>query len=322
MTKPVKSLENLLTGIIDYAGLFPPAKLPLDEAFNNYCEYIKGEFSWMLSNFIIPAKKLDELSALLRDSGVESFPCSILGSSGENPDLFLINLKSDLELWKRFLEDNKNVTGKVYEVKLPEEILNSHDSIEITKFIEMVSDDIGQTIGNDVTLFFEGLLDENWKDNVRFVQEGIKTHNLNYNNSGYKLRTGGVEAIAFPSPEQVAYVIHECLIHQIPMKCTAGLHHPLRHFNDEVQTKMHGFLNIFGAGAIAIRHNISEHEMLKLLNEEDPEAFQFSEDSLKWDNYIVSAKDIKYSREALIISYGSCSFTEPIEDLQNLNLLQ
>ena len=321
MSKPVKSLESLLKSIIDYAGLFPPASLNLDEAFTNYTKYQKDEYNWMLSNFIIPAKKLDDLSNLLQNSDTGSFPCSILGSSGDTPDIFLINMKSDLDNWRKFLDTNEKATGKVYEVKLPEEVILSHDSNEVARFIELVSDDIGETIGNEVTLFFEGILKDDWKKNVGTVLEGIKAHNLNYNNTGYKLRTGGVEASAFPSPEQVAYVIHQCLTHQIPMKCTAGLHHPVRHFNEEVNTKMHGFLNIFGAGAIAVRHNVSEHEMVKVLNEENPAAFHFTEESFKWDNYEVSNEDIKQSRDALLISYGSCSFTEPIEDLQNLNLL-
>lgn len=321
MSKPVKSLEDLLQGIIDYAGLFPPASLNLEDAYKNYTEYRESEYKWMLSNFIIPAKRLDDLSGLLQNSEADPFPCSILGNSGDTPDIFLVNMKTDLDNWKKFLDTNEKATGKVYEVKLPDEVILSHDSNEVAKFIELVSDDIGETIGNEVTLFFEGILKDDWKKNVNNVLEGIKTHNLNYNNTGYKLRTGGVEANAFPSPEQVAYVIHQCLTHQIPMKCTAGLHHPVRHFNDEVNTKMHGFLNIFGAGAIAVRHNISEHEIVKMLNQEDPGAFQFTEDSFKWDNYEVSNDDIKQSRESLLISYGSCSFTEPIEDLQNLNLL-
>lgn len=61
-----KSLEALLKRLIDYAGLFPPASLPLDQAFKNFIEYTSGDYNWMLSNFIIPAKKLDELTQLIQ----------------------------------------------------------------------------------------------------------------------------------------------------------------------------------------------------------------------------------------------------------------
>src|SRR5207248_4886691 len=68
---------------------------------------------------------------------------------------------------------------------------------------------------------------------------------------GYKLRTGGVTADAFPTSAQVAKALVTPVTHQVPIKFTAGLHHPLRLFRDEVQTKMHGFLNVLGAAVLA-----------------------------------------------------------------------
>ena len=56
-----ESLRAFMKGLIDYAGLFPPAKLPLDEAIDDYVMHLKGENSWMLGRFIIPLSKLNEL---------------------------------------------------------------------------------------------------------------------------------------------------------------------------------------------------------------------------------------------------------------------
>ena len=324
MQNPSKSLQALLNKIIDYAGVFPPTKLPLEKAFEIYNSFYPGEYDWMLSNFIIPANKLDGITILLKDNyqNDKVYPFSILGSSGATEEEFLVNLKSDLQSWKQFLESNTGrVETKAFEVKLPIELIARQNSEETAMFIESVSDDISQNIEGEISLFFEGVLDEEWKTNIKVLAEGIQQHNDNYPNSGLKLRTGGIEKSAFPSPEQVAYTIRTCLDHQIPMKCTAGLHHPVRHFRDEVNTKMHGFLNIFCAGAIAIRHNISEHEMIKLIEEEDPSSFKFTDEKFTWDNYEIPIDDIEYSRKSLLISYGSCSFDEPLEDLQNLNLL-
>ena len=60
---------------------------------------------------------------------------------------------------------------------------------------------------------------------------------------GYKLRTGGVTADAFPDSMQVGHALVSAAAQQLPIKFTAGLHHPVRQFRDEVKTKMHGFLN-------------------------------------------------------------------------------
>ena len=322
-----KSVEALIHKLIDYAGLFPPAKLPLNEAFANYIEYSKGEYSKMLANFIIPTKMMGDLNELIKSSGATvTLHLSVLGSSGETESEFMNNLKSDIAEWKKFRENNPGAHTNFYEVRLPIEVIATQDAAEIGRFIGLVSDEITGNINEEVILFFEATPDEGtstdeWKTDTDAVIEGIKIHNLTKKTAGYKLRTGGVTASAFPLPEQVAFAIKHCLNRQIPMKCTAGLHHPVRHFNEEVRTRMHGFINIFWAGAIAIRHNISESEIIKMLEEEDPNAFEFTDDSFVWDKYTVSVEDIQYSREALIISYGSCSFDEPIEDLQKLNLL-
>src|SRR3990170_2396753 len=59
---PSKSLQTLLSKIIDYAGLYPPASLPLEDAICNFVKYKDEAEEWMLSRFVIPAKRLAELS--------------------------------------------------------------------------------------------------------------------------------------------------------------------------------------------------------------------------------------------------------------------
>ena len=57
--------KSLFEGIIDYAGLFPPAKLPMDEAFARFVEHRSSEDGWMLARFVCPATRLDELEPLI-----------------------------------------------------------------------------------------------------------------------------------------------------------------------------------------------------------------------------------------------------------------
>ena len=60
-----ESLRTFMNGLIDYAGLFPPADLPLNEAISEYISQIKSDNSQMLSRFIIHTSKLDELDEFL-----------------------------------------------------------------------------------------------------------------------------------------------------------------------------------------------------------------------------------------------------------------
>src|SRR5262245_36679187 len=92
-----QSLRALLANVIDYAGLFPPAKLPLDQAIRNYVHYRDDPESWMLGRFIIPASRLHELDRHheLFTKGLP-FIFSVLGRGGHSADEFLTALRQDL----------------------------------------------------------------------------------------------------------------------------------------------------------------------------------------------------------------------------------
>ena len=86
-------LRALLTGVLDYAGLFPPAKLPLDEAIRDYARYRSGPHAWVLTRFVVPASRLDEVSAW---AAVCPFVYAALGRGGDGPGEFTAGLTADL----------------------------------------------------------------------------------------------------------------------------------------------------------------------------------------------------------------------------------
>jgi hypothetical protein len=137
---------------------------------------------------------------------------------------------------------------------------------------------------------------------------------------GFKLRTGGVIAEAFPSSAQIAMALMAAGTRGVPIKFTAGLHHPVRLFHESVQTKMHGFLNVLGAGVLALEHDWTQREITQMLDDEDSGSFSFTEDFFAWRNWRISTEAIAARRE-FVTSFGSCSFDEPREDLRVLNLL-
>jgi hypothetical protein len=138
--------------------------------------------------------------------------------------------------------------------------------------------------------------------------------------SGFKLRCGGVNAAAFPSCEQVAFVIAACRDAKVPLKFTAGLHHPVRHFNAGVQTHMHGFLNVFVAGVLAHARGLSEEQLRPILGEEDAKEFAFDDAGLRWKDWQATTDEIAAARR-IVTSFGSCRFDEPRNDLRALGWL-
>ncbi len=137
---------------------------------------------------------------------------------------------------------------------------------------------------------------------------------------GFKLRTGGVIADAFPTSAQIARALVAAAKHDVPIKFTAGLHHPVRMFRSEVETKMHGFLNVLGAAVLAAEHRWDEQQTSAMLEDEDATAFSFSDESFAWREWKIATDRIK-ARRKFVASFGSCSFEEPREDLRALNLL-
>jgi len=106
----------------------------------------------------------------------------------------------------------------------------------------------------------------------------------------------------------------------VPIKFTAGLHHPVRKFHTSVQTKMHGFLNVLGAGILAAEHGWNQQQTAAMLEDEDATSFSFDDSAFSWREWKVTTERIKTHR-TLITSFGSCSFDEPRDDLRALQLL-
>jgi hypothetical protein len=322
---PNKSLKAFTGKLIDYAGLFPPADLSLSAAFLNFFEYKKSDFESMLSRFICPVKLFPELKVLLaeNETGNNTMFISALSSGGSNVKDFEVNFERDLGIWKEFISD-LTIPAVVdsFEMRLPDELLDSENKKDIQSAIDNISNRLRTHISNPVFLFLEGSSDQNRKHISESLIDSISNHNLKGVNTGFKFRTGGVNASSFPAPEQIAFCIRTCLDRKVPMKFTAGLHHPFRHYDKAIGAMMHGFINVFGTGIIAMRHNISDKGIEEILRDEDPDNFIFTDEYFSWKDWKIETDDIEFARKDLVLSFGSCSFDEPVEDLISLNLLQ
>ena len=136
-----------------------------------------------------------------------------------------------------------------------------------------------------VETYFELVFGERWRDDVPAAIGAVAAIG-----GRVKLRCGGEYV---PSVEQVAAVIACCRDAGVPFKATAGLHHALRHGGE------HGFLNLLSAAA-APRERI-----VSALIESDPARLALDP-----------------AARAVFVGFGSCSWREPVEDLQALGLLR
>jgi len=295
------SLRDLLSGLIDYAGLFPPAALDMPTAARKYAERRDGEYRWALGRFVLPVARLDELEkaaeGILPDGGREGDDFWRLSALGGD------DLPSDLN---RIAEFNRKRAGAAV-----------IDTIEIKAGrVGDVENAMSLTPAN-LTPYFEIPINGDPAELIKSLAE---------TEARAKVRTGGVIADAFPSSFDLARFIKICAEEDVPFKATAGLHHPLRSINkltyapDSASAMMHGFLNVFLAAAFA-QSGMDVDRLVELLEEKSPEAFQFDGGGVTWRDEMIVRGQLRNSRNLLAIAFGSCSFEEPIEDLKKIGLL-
>ncbi len=319
-----QTLRAFMRRLIDYAGLFPPAKLPLDLAIRNYIHYRQSPDNEMLGRFICPASQLAELRPYHAEWGKQPLEISVLGKGGQTGHEFREAFQADLRAmvdFNRALGDS--VSLPIFEVKIPVDLLKDGNPELLADLMNSVANEAASYHFHDLTIFYETSFTGNFRHLIDITCQSIANFNQQSDKikAGYKIRCGGIDAGAFPPVEQVATVIKACLDFGAPLKATAGLHHPLRHDNAGVGTKMHGFLNVFGAGILAAIHQWPEAIIVELLTDENAANFHFDEREFRWKNWAATVPDIESVRNALMTSYGSCSFDEPRADLAALNLI-
>jgi hypothetical protein len=141
-----------------------------------------------------------------------------------------------------------------------------------------------------------------------------------------KIRTGGVTPDAFPAASDVARFIDVCLKAGIPFKATAGLHHPMRgeypltYAPNGPRGTMFGFLNVFLA-SVLMSYGLDREKATKLLEETSTFAIQINDVYIGWRGHQLDLGEVAAVRDRTIVSFGSCSFTEPIDDLTALGLI-
>ncbi|MBL8763404.1 MAG: hypothetical protein JNM07_03955 [Phycisphaerae bacterium] len=295
------ALDALLESLIDYAGLFPPAKLDMTTAVGRHAAYLTGPDAPKLGAFICPVSRLAEFAAALghvADRPGEPWRVSALADG--QPRL-------DLDTVARFNQDH----GRRAVVDMLEIKAAGLESID--RALEMVPENIYPVF----EIPYAGETDD---------PRGYAAA-LAGSDAAAKLRTGGVTADAFPAPERLAAAIMALAAADVPFKATAGLHHPIRAEHDLTyepgcpRAVMHGFLNVFVGAALVHDDRADVTDLTAILAETDPRVFSFDDSAASWRRLSIPTDRLARSRHRFALSYGSCSFDEPLADLRSLGVL-
>jgi hypothetical protein len=288
------AMTALLRGLVDYAGLFPPAALPMDEAVRRYATYRVGAHRGMLARFVVPVARLEEFAhaaATVHNATDGPWGLSVLASVADAPTL------AAFERAHSGLARIEVIEAKASDEKTIAALAEAYGTRRLV-YVELpVALDPGPLV-------------------AALGRAGLRA----------KIRTGGVTRDAFPSAEDVARFLARCVEHKVPFKATAGLHHPMRgeyaltYAPDAERGVMYGFLNVFLA-AVLLRAGHTEEELLPLLEERDVSAFTVTPAAISWRGMRADAATIQQVRSQFAGSFGSCSFEEPVQDLASLSFL-
>ena len=278
-------MHTLLSHAIDYAGLFPPASLELASTLEHETAYRRSQDAWALGRLILP---VSALAALEQSDDTKDMAISVvLGSDPER----------DLE----------RISGRSRPYDLFECKLAGTDRIA----------PIMRKLPAGAKIFFE-------VDAASALSETFAA--IRQAGASAKIRTGGTNASAIPCAADVARFLTACASHRLAFKATAGLHHPLRgqyrltYQSDSPTATMHGFVNVIFAAALAY-FEASEQDICAVLNETSADAFVFAPQGLCWRDCRLTVEQLAEVRQRFFTGFGSCSFTEPIEESRALGWL-
>jgi hypothetical protein len=307
----VTTLRLLLGGLIDYAGLFPPAGLSMAEAVRLYASYRRGRSAWALGRFVLPVARLAEFSDVagaLLPAGEGAIPWLVSALVGPDPARDLGEVLAFNARHARIDEGRARVDAVEVRVATAAEV----------GAVARVFDDF--SVAYEVQA--RGRETEDALDAVQ-AAGGMA-----------KLRTGGVTEEAFPEISSVASFLWACAQRRVAFKLTAGLHHPLRgeyaltYEEQSPRGVMHGLLNVLvaalaarrlagAAGAAPATGERGEVPSIvaSILAESDARAFALRVSGVAWRTEVFSSDEVESARATFAVSIGSCSFEEPLSEL-------
>ncbi len=288
--------------LVDYAGVFPPASLTVAKAVHEYRRARASQASWVAGRFLIRASQLEELGAVAMTTMV----------AGEVPwevsVIFDLDAPQSADLAAAFhAEMQPAMTVSAAEARIIDPTIDG---------IERLFTTVG-SINSDVVAFLEVTRSANTAGQIRSIAEIVKRSGRV---GGAKLRCGGAIADLFPTAEEVAAFIQAAVDAGLPYKATAGLHQPVRHFNETLSVYHHGFLNMLMATAAAA-DGARLGTIIEIVSETDRSAFAVSPAFATWRDITLPGSALRRVRQNLFIAYGSCDFEEVVDSLRDMNLL-
>lgn len=277
---------DLFRELFDDASLFPPAALAMADAVSGHLRHQAAWYRAMSGPFVCADTRIPELSMAMTAAGVAELDLAlVLPGGAARLDSAVDGVFADPRL-------------RIRAIELP--IAASADTLDS---VSEVAAALERTPLAGAAAFIEIPA----RQLTAEVARAVAGHRYLA-----KVRTGGTAAEAFPDEPTLATCLATLVAERLPFKCTAGLHHAVRHSAADTGFEHHGFLNVLLAVAAALTSDRVEEVTAELA---DSAASRVAAKVSALD------ADTVFAVRDLFTSFGTCSTDEPIADLVTLGLI-
>ncbi|WP_285509071.1 hypothetical protein [Actinokineospora sp. NBRC 105648] len=276
-----RGIPPLFARLVDDAALFPPGNATMPDAVRLHLAGREGDHAGVMGLFLCQASRLPELITEL----VKAKPTKPVALS-----LVIDTGLGGVPKALSIVESRAELLAlRMVEMPAPADV----DDVWLERVSEFVPEDVIRVV-------------EPRRGGVEWL-EGIRR--VVAHGSWPKIRCGGLSRETFPSIDEVADFLAVISAGEASFKATAGLHNAVRHTDAETGFVHHGFLNLLVATA-------------RLLSGGDVRAALAETDGAKLAEEAAALSDqAAHAVRAVFGSYGSCSLSEPVADLEGLGLL-
>lgn len=282
---------ELLTGLVDDAGLFPPTALSMTDAVSRHRADAATGSPVLSHRFLCPVSRLDELRGYLEPG--ETFHLGLIADAGADGLRAAVGtIRGDERLEQAMVEFPLRATGE------GEPSAAAHAAVTAV-------DEAG--VAESVPLFLEPVTLSDVDELAPAVAARASTRQV-----GLKFRCGGVTAGAFPGTEELAQAVVTAARAGVMIKATAGLHHAVRYTDPDTGFDHHGYLNLVLAVSGAVAGSQVDAVADTLRSRDTP--------GLARQARSMAPRAAGATRRALA-AYGSCSTAVPVTEAAELGLV-
>ncbi|MQA63543.1 MAG: hypothetical protein GEU86_19120 [Actinophytocola sp.] len=284
-----RASASLLAGLVDDAGLFPPAALSMTDAVRRHREDLAAGEAVLTHRFLCAASRIAELREELDDG-----------------DRFRVGLIADADgLAATVAEIEADARLTLAAIEFPLARARRADPVGALTAAQGAVDAV---VADDVPLFVEPV-ELSDVDRLAAAVAADRSPRA----VGLKIRCGGASQDLFPAPEALGAAVVTVVERGVVMKATAGLHHAVRYTDPDTGLLHHGYLNLLLAVADAQAGGVAG-EVAATLRITDPAVLLHRLAEL--DD--ARARAVRNT----FASYGSCSTRVPVAEAREMGMLQ